>query len=87
MKWLCIVLNFFLPGLGYILGVPGKRAVGLFWLLGVLGLTAVEQGMGLQAALPDAFKVMFVAVLVMNTGFAIDTFLSFKRLESSSSSR
>ena len=81
MKWLCTVLNFFLPGLGYIVGVPDKRVVGLFWLLGVLGLTAVEQGMGLEAGLPDAFKVMFVAVLVMNTGFAIDTFLIFKRLE------
>ncbi len=74
MKWLCTILNFFLPGLGYLVGVPEKRVVGVFWLLGVLGLTAVEQGMGLEQALPDAFKAMFVAVLVMNTGFAIDTY-------------
>ncbi len=83
MKWLCTLLNFFFPGLGYLVGVPEKRVVGVFWLLGVLGLTAVEQGMGLQAELPTAFKVMFVSVLVMNTGFAIDTFMIFKRKESS----
>jgi hypothetical protein len=81
MKWLCTVLNFFLPGLGYLVGVPEKRVVGIFWLLGVIGLTAVEQGMGLQAALPQAFQVMFGSVLVMNLGFAIDTFLIFKRKE------
>lgn len=81
MKWLCIVLNFFFPGLGYLVGVPEKRVVGIFWLLGVIGLTAVEQGMGLKEALPNAFQVMFVAVLVMNLGFAIDTFLIFKRKE------
>ncbi len=81
MKWVCIVLNFFFPGLGYLIGVPEKRVVGIFWLLGVIGLTAVEQGMGLQAALPQAFQVMFVAVFVMNIGFAIDTFLIFKRKE------
>lgn len=82
MKWLCTVLNFFLPGLGYLIGVPEKRLVGLFFLLGAIGLSVVEQGMGLQAALPDAFKLMFAAVFVMNTGFAIDTFLTFKRKES-----
>jgi hypothetical protein len=81
MKWLCVVLNFFFPGLGYLVGVPEKRVVGIFWLLGVIGLTAVEQGMGLEAALPDAFKVMFASVFVMNTGFAIDTFLIFKAKE------
>lgn len=83
MKWLCVALNFFFPGLGYLVGVPNKRLVGVFWLLGVIGLTAVEQGMGLQEALPNAFKVMFVSVLVMNTGFAIDTFLTFPKKEAS----
>jgi len=79
MKWVCIVLNFFFPGLGYLVGVPEKRVAGVLWLLGAIGLTAVEQGMGLQQALPDAFKVLFAAVFVMNTGFAIDTFMIFKK--------
>ena len=83
MKWLCILLNFFFPGLGYLVGVPEKRLVGIFWLLGVLGLTAVEQGMGLKEALPSAFMVMALSVLIMNTGFAIDTFMIFKNKESS----
>ncbi len=39
--------------------------------------------MGLQAALPDAFKLMFAAVLIMNTGFAVDTYLTFRRKEQS----
>ena len=79
MMWVCIVLNFFFPGLGYLVGVPEKRVVGVFWLLGVIGLTAVEQGMGLQQTLPNAFYVMAASVFVMNTGFAIDTFMIFKK--------
>lgn len=68
----------FFPGLGYLIGVPEKRAYGGLWLLGVIGLTYVEQASGLQAALPTAFQVMFVSVLLMNTAFAIDTFMYFK---------
>ena len=78
MKWVCIVANFFLPGLGYLLGVPEKRMFAGLWLLGVLGLTWVEQMSGLEQALPMAFKVMFGSVLVMNTAFAVDTFLYFR---------
>lgn len=78
MKWACILANFFLPGLGYLIGVPEKRAHAPFWLAGVVGLTYVEQFSGLEATLPQAFNVMFAAVLIMNTGFAIDTFKCFK---------
>jgi hypothetical protein len=79
VKWVAVVLNFFLPGLGYIIAVPEQRVAGVFWLLGAIGLTVVEQGMGLQQALPDAFKVMFVTVLVMNVGHVVNTLLWFKK--------
>jgi hypothetical protein len=78
MKWVCIVANFFLPGLGYLIGVPEKRVYAPLFLVGVCGLTYVEQMSGLEAALPTAFKVMFASVLIMNTGFAVDTFMYFK---------
>lgn len=81
MKWACILANFFLPGLGYLIGVPEKRLYAPFWLVGLLGLTYVEQASGLEAALPVAFKVMFASVLILNTGFAVDTFMYFKRKE------
>jgi hypothetical protein len=77
MKWVAVVLNFFLPGLGSILFVPQQRIAGIFWLLGAIGLTVVEQAMGLEAALPDAFKVMFGAVFVMNIGHVINTLKAF----------
>ena len=79
MKWIAVVLNFFLPGLGYIVGVPEQRVAGIFWLLGAIGLTAVEQFMGLEQALPNAFKVMFVTVLVMNVGHVINTLKYFPK--------
>ena len=71
--WIPTIANFFLPGLGNIIS-GYKRDLGVAWLLGVLGLTWVEQFSGLQAALPAGFQVMFVSVLVMNTAFAIDVY-------------
>ena len=81
MKWVCVIANFFFPGLGYLIGVPEKRVQGVFWLLGAVGLTVVEQGMGLQAALPNAFYLMAGTVFVMNVGFVIDTLAYFKAKE------
>ena len=81
MKWVAVVLNFFFPGLGYIIAVPEQRIAGIFWFLGVLGLTAVEQFMGLEKALPDAFKVMFASVFIMNLGHVVNTLNYFKGKE------
>lgn len=81
MKWLAVVANFFLPGLGYIIAVPEQRIAGVFWLLGAIGLTVVEQFMGLEQQLPDAFKLMFATVFIMNIGHALNTFMYFKRKE------
>lgn len=78
MKWLAVVLNFFLPGLGYIVAVPEQRVAGLFWLTGAVGLTVVEQFMGLEQALPNAFKLMFATVFVMNLGHVFNTLRYFK---------
>jgi len=72
------VLNFFFPGAGYLL-LGHKIPLAIAWLAGVLGLTYVEQvhsfgGETLQTADPTAFAVLFAAVFVMNTAFAVDAF-------------
>ena len=77
--WMATLLNFFLPGAGYLL-LGHKVPLALAWLAGVFGLTYVEQfhsfgGATLQTADPTAFAVLFAAVFVMNTAFAVDAFL------------
>ena len=75
---LATVANFFFPGAGYlILGV--KRGLALLWLAGVIALTVVE--FGIRDSEPTLYAVMFVAVLVMNTAFAIDAYRVGKELE------
>jgi len=65
------VANFFFPGSGYlILGV--KRALAVLWLAGVIALTAVE--FGIRDSEPTLYGIMFAAVFVMNTAFAIDAY-------------
>lgn len=65
------IANFFFPGAGYLyLGV--KRELAILWLAGVIALTYVEFGM--RESEPNLYWVMFVAVLVMNTAFAIDAY-------------
>jgi len=70
-KWIAVVSNFFLPGLGYL--IAGKKQVlAIGWLLGVIGLTYVE--FGIQKPLPTMYWIMFASVFVMNTMFAIDVY-------------
>ena len=71
MIWAATLANFFLPGLGYIIA-GHKRALGVGWLVGVIGLTVVETG--IQEPVPDLYKIMFASVLLMNTMFAIDVY-------------
>ena len=72
------LLNFFLPGAGYLL-LGHKIPLALMWLLGVIGLTYVEnihtydKG-NLLAQDSTAFGVLFVSVLIMNAAFAIDAY-------------
>ena len=77
MPWLAALLNFFFMGPGYIYN--GRRALlGVGWTLTAILLTVVEQapvfaeGKNLQATSPTAFLLMFVAVFLGNTCFAID---------------
>jgi hypothetical protein len=78
-------LNFFFMGPGYIYN--GKRALlGVGWTITAILLTIVEQapifanGQGLQQVSPTAFGMMFVAVFLGNTMFAIDGFREAKAI-------
>ncbi len=75
--WIATVLNFFLPGAGYM--VNGRRWVlGLVFLVGVVGLTFVEQS--IKPLDITLYWTMFASVFVMNTAFAIDAFREGKAL-------
>lgn len=78
MKWVAAITNFFLPGLGYLIAAKGtKRIIGIFFLLGAIGLTYVE--FGIKEPLPQFYKIMFITVLVMNIGFAVDGYLEAQK--------
>ena len=69
--WIPTIANFFLPGAGYlILGV--KRVLSLLWLPGFVALTIVE--FGIQDSEPNLYWLMFAAVLVINSAFAVDAY-------------
>ena len=70
--WIAVVLNFFLPGAGYLL-LGHRMGLAVMWLLGVLVLTYVE--FGIRTAAPTFYWPMFGAVFVMNTAFAVDAYL------------
>jgi hypothetical protein len=72
MRWIGTILNFFLPGLGYLVAGPGpKRLTGLPMAAAMAILTHVE--LGLQTAAPALYWPMFGAVFLFNTAFAVDT--------------
>lgn len=64
-------LNFFFPGLGWL--VFGREALAaVLMLVGVIGLTYVETS--LQTAAPELWLPMFASVFLVNTGLAIDCY-------------
>ncbi len=76
--WIATLLNWFLPGAGYlVLGI--RKLVSVFFILGLVGLTYVE--FGIKAPEPELYTLMFASVLVLNTGFAIDAFKEGRKLE------
>ncbi|MFT4976187.1 MAG: hypothetical protein ACI8S6_002083 [Myxococcota bacterium] len=88
--WIAAVLNFFLPGAGYMY-TGRRRLLGAGWLLCAILLTVVEQSAGifpalgieaagLQTAAPTVFNLLFVTVLLMNTVFAVDAYQEAKQL-------
>ena len=73
-------LNFFLPGAGYMyngdkpLYVTAPMMVGFAGLAYVENFHEFEEGKTLKEIDLTAFSIMFAAVLVANTGFAIDAY-------------
>lgn len=78
MLWLATILNFFLPGLGYLVARV-KPPWAALWLLGAVGLTIVE--FGIQDSEPDLYTLMFASVFAMNIAFAIDVYRTVKDRE------
>lgn len=83
--WLAALLNFFFMGPGTLYN--GRRSLlGIGWTLAAILLTVVEQapvfggGINLQATSPTAFGLMFVAVFLANTCFAIDGYREAKAI-------
>lgn len=75
--WIAAVLNFVLAGPGYIYN--GKRPLfGVALTIGAIALTYVE--LNLQTAAPQLFPIMFAAVFLLNTFFAIDGWNEAKSL-------
>ncbi len=75
--WLAALLNFFFMGLGTLYN--GRRhAFGAALTVSAGLLTWVE--LKLQSAAPPLYPVMFGAVFLMNTFFAIDGFREAKSL-------
>lgn len=77
-KWFAALLNFFLPGLGYLV-FTRRKVLGVLWLLGACGLTYVE--LSLKQPLPTLYWIQFASVFVMNTAFAVDAWREAKELE------
>lgn len=74
--WLAGLLNFFFPGAGY-LYTGRRRALGLIFLLGAIGLTFVEQS--LEPVDITLYWTMFATVFLMNTAFAVDGYQEARR--------
>ena len=71
-KWIATGLNFFFPGLGYLV-LGHKKVQSVLWLAGVIGLTYVE--LGIKEPVPSLYTAIFVSVLILNTAFAYDAYL------------
>jgi hypothetical protein len=74
--YLAALLNFFLPGAGYLLA-KARRLLALPFLLGAVGLTYVE--LGIKEPLPQMYWIMFGSVFVMNIAFAVDAWRTTAR--------
>jgi hypothetical protein len=67
--------NWFLPGLGYL--ILGKKIpLAIAWMVALVGLTYVE--FGIKVAAPEYYLPMFGSVLLMNTAFAVDAWMTAK---------
>ena len=75
--WLSALLNFFFMGPGYIYN--GRRAaLGVGWTLAAFALTYVE--LQVQTLNTTLYGIMFAAVFLANTCFAIDGYREAKAI-------
>ena len=71
------LLNFFFMGPGYI--YLGKKVwLGLGFTIGAIALTYVE--LSIQSINTQLYGIMFAAVFLVNTCFAIDAFREAKQM-------
>ena len=75
--WLAALLNFFFMGLGYIYNMK-RVGLGIGFTIGAIVLTYVE--LQLRDTNPILHKIMFVAVFLINTCFAIDGYNEAKKV-------
>jgi hypothetical protein len=75
--WLAALLNFFFMGPGTIYN-GRRRALGAALTAGAVALTYVE--LQLKAAAPALYPVMFAAVFLMNTFFALDGYAEARQV-------
>ena len=75
--WFAAILNFFFMGPGYIYN--GKKVgLGIGFTIAAIALTYVE--LQLQESNPMLHKIMFAAVFLANTCFAIDGYKEAKSI-------
>jgi hypothetical protein len=75
--WLAALLNFFFMGLGYIYNMK-RVGLGIGFTIGAIVLTYVE--LQLQTSNPTLHKIMFGAVFLINTCFAVDGYNEAKKI-------
>ena len=75
--WIAAILNFFFMGLGYIYNQK-RIGLGIGFTIGAIVLTYVE--LHLQESDPTFHKIMFAAVFLVNTCFAIDGYNEAKKI-------
>ncbi len=75
--WLAALLNFFFMGPGTLYN-GRRKAFGIALTVGAIALTYVE--LQLQTAAPDLYPIMFAAVFLLNTFFAIDGYNEAKTI-------
>jgi len=75
--WIAALLNFILMGAGYIYNQK-RILLGVGFTIGAVILTYIE--LQLQVSNPVLHKIMFGAVFLINTCFAIDAYNETKRI-------
>ena len=87
--WIAAGLNWFIPGAGYIYNGQKPLYATVPMVAGAIGVTYIEQihkfhdGKTLMDHDGRAFGVMFAAILLLNTGLAVDAYQEAKQINQS----